>query len=53
MLASRRGSKLVVGSSYAGEVLTVLATDARNVTSWVYVAAFRLDPIVFSKVQRE
>ena len=42
-LAWQDGPAIVVGHSYAGQVMTALGADAANVTGLVYVAAFGLD----------
>jgi len=43
VLAALRGSTVLVGHSYGGEVITGAANQAPNVTALVYVAAFGLD----------
>src|SRR6476659_4138961 len=43
VLSNQSGSTLLVAHSYGGEVISALGTDAPNVVSLVYVAAFGLD----------
>jgi pimeloyl-ACP methyl ester carboxylesterase len=43
VLARQDGPTLVAGHSYGGQIITALGTDAPNVVSLVYVAAFGLD----------
>jgi pimeloyl-ACP methyl ester carboxylesterase len=43
VLARQDGPTVVVGHSYGGQIMTALGTDAPNVDSLVYIAAFGLD----------
>ena len=43
VLHRQSGPTIVVGHSYGGQIMTALGTDAPNVVSLVYIAAFGLD----------
>jgi pimeloyl-ACP methyl ester carboxylesterase len=43
VLAFQDGPTIVVGHSYGGQIMTALGSDAPNVVSLVYIAAFGLD----------
>jgi pimeloyl-ACP methyl ester carboxylesterase len=43
VLTVQPGPTLIVGHSYAGQIMTALGTDAPNVVGLVYIAAFALD----------
>src|SRR6201987_3348143 len=43
VLGRQRGTTIVAGHSYGGQVITALGSDAPNVIGAVYIAAFALD----------